>query len=110
MGDLVAVRNRAIETGKKACDLDKDHKYEEAFNKYIESIELFQHVVKCIHICFMLLDETNTQLKTTFKSKLEEYFKRATYIKTQIKAKTEPVPAAGFDPDSAKGKGYPLIS
>lgn len=47
MGDLVAVRNKAIALGKAACDLDKEKKYEEALSKYIDSIENFKHVIKC---------------------------------------------------------------
>jgi hypothetical protein len=48
MGDLVAVRNKAISLGKEACDLDRAHKYEEAFRKYMESLEKFNHVIKCM--------------------------------------------------------------
>ena len=47
MGDLVAMRDKAINTGKQACQLDKDGKFEEALRKYIESIEYFQHITKC---------------------------------------------------------------
>ena len=54
MGDLVAIRNRAIEAGRKACEFDKEHKYEDAFSKYIESIELFQHVIKCKLFIFLI--------------------------------------------------------
>lgn len=106
MGDLVAVRNRAMEAGKKACEFDKEHKYEEALSKYIESIELFQHVVKCIDPRHYFLDETNQGLKTTFKNKAEEYFKRATYLKSNIKHKEEPIPATGDEPEKGKGKGF----
>jgi len=48
MGDLVAIRNKAIDCGKQAAQLDKESKYEEALNKYIESIEYFRHLMKCI--------------------------------------------------------------
>lgn len=54
MGDPVAVRNKAIACGKAACELDKEHKYEEAFRKYIESIDLFQHVIKCNYLMFII--------------------------------------------------------
>jgi len=47
MGDLVAIRDKAIKIGKQACQLDTEKKYEEALRKYIEAIELFQHVCKC---------------------------------------------------------------
>ena len=48
MGDLVGIRNKAMKIGSEACQLDTDKKYEEAVKKYIESIELFKHVIKCI--------------------------------------------------------------
>ena len=47
MGDLVGIREKAIKAGTLACQLDKEKKYEEAFQKYIESIEYFNHVIKC---------------------------------------------------------------
>lgn len=55
MGDLVGIRNKAIVAGKAACELDKEKKYEEAFAKYIESIELFNHVIKCIFIEYYIM-------------------------------------------------------
>ncbi len=48
MGDLVAIRDKAINIGKLACQLDKEGKYEEALRKYIESIEYFRHIIKCL--------------------------------------------------------------
>jgi hypothetical protein len=48
MGDLVGMRDKAMKIGSVACDLDKEKKYEEALRKYIESIELFKHVIKCM--------------------------------------------------------------
>jgi len=47
MGDLVGIRDKAMKAGSIACELDKGKKYEEALKKYIESIELFKHVIKC---------------------------------------------------------------
>ena len=47
MGDLVAIRDKAIKAGMLACQLDKEKKYEEALSKYIESVEFFGHVIKC---------------------------------------------------------------
>jgi hypothetical protein len=47
MGDLVAIREKAIKAGTIACSLDKEKKYDEAFPKYLESIEYFNHVIKC---------------------------------------------------------------
>ena len=47
MGDLVKVRDNAINTATIACQLDKEKRYEEALNKYIESLGYFNHVVKC---------------------------------------------------------------
>ena len=47
MGDLVAIRDKAIKAGNTACQLDKDKKYEDALPKYIESIEYFSHAAKC---------------------------------------------------------------
>lgn len=46
MGDLVAIREKGINTASLACKLDKEKKYEEAFRKYIEAIEYFTHVIK----------------------------------------------------------------
>jgi hypothetical protein len=48
MGDLVGIRTRAIEIGKQACLLDGAKKYEEAFPKYLDCIEKFNHCIKCI--------------------------------------------------------------
>jgi len=47
MGDLVAIREKAIKSGTMACQLDKEKKYEEALPKYIEAVEYFSHVIKC---------------------------------------------------------------
>ncbi len=47
MGDLVAMRDRAIKTASVACQLDKEKKYDEAFHKYVEAMEYFNHVIKC---------------------------------------------------------------
>lgn len=47
MGDLVAWRDKAIQIASTACKLDEDKKYDKAFKKYVEAIELFQHVIKC---------------------------------------------------------------
>ena len=47
MGDLIAMRDKAINAGKLACKLDSEGKYEEALRKYIESLDYFRHVIKC---------------------------------------------------------------
>jgi hypothetical protein len=47
MADLISVRDKAINAGKQACQYDKDQRYEEALKKYIDSIEYFQHLLKC---------------------------------------------------------------
>ncbi len=49
MGDLVAMREKAIKTATLACQLDKQQKYEEAVGKYIEALSYFSHVIKCMH-------------------------------------------------------------
>ena len=47
MGDLVKMRDNAISIAAIACQLDRDKRYEEAFNKYIECLGYFNYVVKC---------------------------------------------------------------
>lgn len=47
MADLIAVRDKAIKAGAVACQYDKEGRYEEAFRKYIESMEYFKHLLKC---------------------------------------------------------------
>ncbi len=47
MGDLVAMRDKAIDIGKQACQYDKEGKFDEALRKYIEALEYFQHLMKC---------------------------------------------------------------
>ena len=63
MGDLVGIRDKAIKIGQYACQLDKDKKYEEAFTKYIEAIELFKHVMKCIFIPCISRNKTSLQTR-----------------------------------------------
>lgn len=103
MGDLVGIRDKAMKIGSTACELDKQKKYEEAFRKYIESIELFKHVIKCIY-GIRTVDESNKYIKDTLKSKAEEYLNRATEIKKYLEKKKEPVPA-GADNDSGNSGG-----
>ena len=47
MAELISVRDRAIKAGQLACQYDKEEKYDQAFKKYVESIEYFQHLLKC---------------------------------------------------------------
>lgn len=47
MSDLSGIRDKAIKAGSQACTLDKEKKYNEAVKKYIESIELYQHLARC---------------------------------------------------------------
>jgi len=87
--------------------LDKEKKYEEALRKYIESIEYFNHVLKCKKLDY-LLDEKNKSLAGSLKSKAEEYLQRAMYLKKHIKEQEEPqkVSASDTPKDGSKGKGY----
>jgi len=48
MGDLLEIRDKAIQIASTACKLDNQKKYEDAFKKYVEAIELFHHVIKCM--------------------------------------------------------------
>lgn len=94
MGDLIEYRDRAIKLGAMACKLDEEKHYKAAFKKYIESIELFHHVIKCTPL--QRLDEKSPTLVATLKSKVEEYFKRAASIKEYLKKKeAEPVASNG---------------
>ena len=47
MGDLIGMRDKAIKIGQQACQLDTEKKYPEALSKYIESLEIFRHVLTC---------------------------------------------------------------
>ena len=55
MGDLSKYREKAITAGKLACQYDTTEKYEEACKYYMESIQYFLHLIKCIF--FSLLSE-----------------------------------------------------
>lgn len=103
MGDLVAIRNRAIALASDACALDRDKKYQEAFDKYYESIKQFNHVIKCIKK--LSLDEKNPTLQATLKSKAEEYLSRAMEIKKYLKSKEDPQPVAAGPGDVPKSGG-----
>eukprot|EP00826_Nyctotherus_ovalis_P039290 TRINITY_DN376_c0_g1_i10.p1 TRINITY_DN376_c0_g1~~TRINITY_DN376_c0_g1_i10.p1 ORF type:complete len:401 (-),score=131.74 TRINITY_DN376_c0_g1_i10:228-1430(-) len=96
MGDLVGIRDKAMKIGSAACELDKAKKYEEALKKYIESIELFQHVIKY---------ESNKYIKDTLRGKAEEYLNRASEIKKYLKNKKEdPLPAGADNNSQTNGK------
>lgn len=105
MGDLIKIRDKGIKIGADACKLDKDKRYEEAFNAYIESIELLKHVIKC-KLSFHYIDESNEYVRTTVISKAGEYLNRAFAIKEYLKTKKTMVPAqpTGSIPDK-KGTG-----
>ena len=45
--DLIAIRGKAIKAGALACQYDEDNRYPEALKMYIESIEYYQHLLKC---------------------------------------------------------------
>jgi hypothetical protein len=47
MSDLSNYRNQVTEFGKKASDAEKAEKFEEAFNYYMQALEVFGHLIKC---------------------------------------------------------------
>ena len=84
---LVEIRHKAIKIAKEASQLDAEKKYEEAVTKYIECIELFKHVIKCIHL--LIIDTENKDIKETLLQKANEYLNRALEIKRDLKRNKE---------------------
>jgi len=65
-------REKAIQFAQKACDLDKEQKYEEALSAYSDCLKYFM---------FALKYEKNPKIKETYRAKIEEYMNRAEKIK-----------------------------
>eukprot|EP01105_Mastigella_eilhardi_P007980 TRINITY_DN1974_c0_g3_i1.p1 TRINITY_DN1974_c0_g3~~TRINITY_DN1974_c0_g3_i1.p1 ORF type:complete len:441 (+),score=125.43 TRINITY_DN1974_c0_g3_i1:156-1478(+) len=70
------ILDKAIDTARRATQADTDQKYEEAVQLYLESLDLFAHVIKY---------EKNPKMKELLNSKFEMYLNRAEALKTALK-------------------------
>ena len=103
MVDQVGLRDKAIGYANEACKLDKEKRYENALAKYIQAIEYFNLVIKCIFLSYPL-DEPNKSLKETLKEKAEQYLDRAMQIKEFIKNNEETQENSADNKENCKRK------
>ena len=86
MSDISGMRDKAFNIAKAATELDNEKKYQEAISKYAEAIE---------HFLFLLKYDKNPAVLPKYKSHMEEYFKRAEYLKQVVKEGPIEAPAQG---------------
>ena len=79
MVSLHEVRDKAFNIAKKATELDQEKKYSEAISRYAEAIE---------HFLFLIKYDKNPALTPIYKSHMEEYFRRAEYLKKVLSEET----------------------
>jgi vacuolar protein-sorting-associated protein 4 len=88
---------RAIETVKKAIELDNSGSYEQAYQQYYSALELFMLALKW---------EKNAKSKDMIRSKAGEYMERAEKLKAHIQAADTKKPAAmGANGAASNGAG-----
>lgn len=78
-----ALREKAIELSRQACEADRQENYEEALKLYKLAIKHFLHLSKCKYYT----DETNPVLKQNFSEKTREYLDRAEKISEYLAKK-----------------------
>jgi len=75
MSDVSSMREKAFIVAKVATQLDNEKKYQEAINKYTETIEIFM---------FLMKYDKNPAIIPKYKAHLEEYLKRAEDLKKAL--------------------------
>lgn len=70
--------SKAVESLKRATELDESKEYEEAYQKYMESIEVFMTAIK--------YEDKNPAKKEMLKSKVRQVLERAEKIKIHLDA------------------------
>ena len=90
---------RAIDTVKKAIEMDNAGNYDQAYQQYYSALELFMLALKW---------EKNAKSKEMIRSKAGEYMERAEKLKAHIHAQDSKKPAAmgsNGKPTNGAGKG-----
>lgn len=88
---------RAIETVKKAIELDNAGSYEQAYQQYYSALELFMLALKW---------EKNNKSKEMIRGKAAEYMDRAEKLKAHVHAQDTKKPAAmGVNGKAVNGSG-----
>ena len=75
MSDLSNFRQQVTEYGKRATEAEKSEQYEQAYGLYVQALTVFMHLIKF---------EKNPKLKELYSNKMDEYMKRAEYIKKTV--------------------------
>lgn len=83
MSNFQAIRDKAIELSRQACEHDRNEQYEEAYKLYKLAIKHFIHLAKCN----LYSVETNPILRENFEHKAIEYIDRAEKLSSYLQRK-----------------------